>query len=157
MLGQQRFVIAEVAVDQPLHQLVALRIQAAIGVRLRDAIAQLAVAEIVVGRHRDLLRRGHGGLGGVVPIHVDLVEVDAVVLEDLHELRAAGRHHDVGRARRRKTLAVEVGIEHEDAAVDHHALLGGGQTLQHLWRSAMQSCFCVITSGSRLSLVLVGL
>ena len=78
----------------------------------------MAVAEVMVGRDRDLLRRGNAGLGGVLPIHVDLVEVDAVVVEDLEKLRAAGRHQDIGRASGWKTFAEEVGIEEEDAAID---------------------------------------
>ncbi len=132
VLRQDGLMIAEVAVHEPLDQLVALRIEPAVGARLRDAVAQLAVAEIVIGRHRDLLRRRDGGLGGVAPIYVHFVEVYAVVLEDLHELRAARRHHDVGCARRRRPPAIYVGVQHENAAVNHHALLGRRQTLQHL-------------------------
>jgi hypothetical protein len=50
MLRQDELMIAEVAVHEPLDQLVALRIEAAFRARLRDAGAQLAVAEIMIGR-----------------------------------------------------------------------------------------------------------
>src|SRR5271157_4186649 len=131
MLGQNGLMMAEVAVHEPLDQFVTLRIEAAVGTRLRDATAQLAVAEIVIGRHRDLLRWRDAGLGGVLPIDVHFVEVYAVVVKDLHELRAARRHHEVGRAGRRQPLAIYVGVQHENPAVDDHALFRRRQTLEH--------------------------
>ena len=64
-------------------------IEAAVRARLRDAVAQLAVAEIVIRRHGNLLRRRNGRLAGIAPIDVQFVEIDSVVLEPLQELRSA--------------------------------------------------------------------
>ena len=38
----------------------------------------------------------------------------------------------LGAPARRQPLAIHVGVQHENAAVDHHALLGRRQTLEHL-------------------------
>src|SRR5579863_3660105 len=97
MVGENRFVAAYVAIDQALDQLVALRIEAPLRLRLRNATAQLPVAQIMIRRDRYFFRGGDGGFRGILPVDMDLIEVDAVVLKDFSELRAAGGHHDVRR------------------------------------------------------------
>ena len=131
VLGQDGFLTPDSAIHQPLDQLVALRIEPAGGPGLRNAAAQLAVAEIVIGSHRDLSRRRDGGLRRIVPVDVHLVKIDSVIVEDLHQLRAPGGHHEVRRTLRRRTHAIHVRVQQENGAVDDHALLGGGKTLEH--------------------------
>src|SRR4029077_21083007 len=43
--GDDRFTTADVAVDQPRHDLVALRIEAALGAGLRHAVGELTAAQ----------------------------------------------------------------------------------------------------------------
>ena len=127
----QGFVVAEIAIDEALHDLVALRIEADCGVGLRHAAGQLAVAEIVVRRHRNLDSLGEPGLRRVVPIDVKLVRVDSVVLQNLPQLAAAGGHQDIGSAGGRQTLAVQVGVIEEIHALHDDALLRGIPALEH--------------------------
>src|SRR5581483_4311408 len=96
MAGENRFVIAEAAIDQLFDQFVPLGIETAIRSWLRYAVTQLPIAKIVIWRHRDFLRRRDRGFRRVIPIDVDFVEIDAIVLKDLHDLRTAGGHHDIG-------------------------------------------------------------
>lgn len=58
-------------------------------------------------------------------------EINSIVLEYLFQLRAAGGHHDVGRAARGKSLAIDVGVVEKIHAVNHDALLGSGQAAKH--------------------------
>ena len=46
-------------------------------------------------------------------------------------MRAARRHHDVGRARRRKAAAIDVGVVQEIHTVDDEALLARGLAAEH--------------------------
>ena len=54
--------IPEVAVHQPLHDFVALRIEPHRGAGLRHTARQLAAAQVVVGRYGNLDRSGEPGL-----------------------------------------------------------------------------------------------
>ena len=62
---------------------------------------------------------------------MNLPVVNAIVIEDLLELRATSRHHDVGRSRRRKFPAIDVGVVQKIHTVDHDALLGRWLARQH--------------------------
>ena len=79
-------VIAEIAIHQPLHDLVALRIEFAVGAGLRYAVGQLAAAQVVIGRDGDLSGARDRGLRQRLPIDVKLPEVNPVVLEHFLEL-----------------------------------------------------------------------
>src|SRR5215469_12074691 len=123
---------ADPAVDQALHELVALHVQPDVSAGLRDAVRQLAIAKIMIGRDRNF----HGPVGarlrGVAPVDVDFPEVDSVVLEDFFELPASSGQHDVGRAGGRDLLAVDIGVVQEIYTLDHKALLPGRLACKHL-------------------------
>jgi hypothetical protein len=120
-----------VAVDDAVHELVALGVEPRGAARLRHALRELAVAEEVVGRHGDLRRTGESRLGRVVEVDVELVAVDTVILEDAAQLIAAGGEEVLGLRGRREALAVEVGGLHEADRGDDDALLGGIEAPQH--------------------------
>src|SRR5258708_8875487 len=131
MNGDNRFLLADPPIDQPCHYLVALGIQPPLRTRLRNAICQLSVAEVMIWRNRNLLRSGYFSIRRIRPVHMELPGVDSIILEDLFKLRSACRHHDVWRALRRKLFAVQVRIVQEVDAVYDHALLRGRLALQH--------------------------
>ena len=78
-------------VDEPRHDLVALRVEPPLGARLRHAVRELAAAQVVIRRDGDLHGPVQLRLRRIVPVDVELPHVDAVVLDDLLQLRAAGR------------------------------------------------------------------
>ena len=55
MHGDDRLAVAHVAVNEPRHDLVALRVEPPLGARLRHAVGELPVAQVVVRRDGDLL------------------------------------------------------------------------------------------------------
>src|SRR5579863_4616184 len=122
--GDDRLVSTDSAVDESLHDLVGLHIEAALGSGLRDAARQLPIAQVVVWRNTDLARTIGFSIRRTVPIDVNLPEVDAIVIEDLFELCAPCRHHDVWCPRRRQFLAINVGVVEKIHAIDDDALLG---------------------------------
>src|SRR5258707_5300617 len=86
----------------------------------------------MIWSYLDLFGTGDLRVRGIVPIDAKLPHEDRVVFHDLFQLRAAGRYHDVWRARRRQTLAVDVGVVQEVCAVDDDTLFGGRLSFQHL-------------------------
>src|SRR5262249_50339289 len=82
--------------------------------------------------HGDLLRADGFCVGRILPINVKLPDEDPVIFEDILQLRAAGRHQDVRRARRRKPLAIDVRVVQEIHSVNDDALLAGRFALEHL-------------------------
>ena len=132
MHRDQRLAAADVSVDQPRHDLVALRVETAIHAGLRHAVRELAAAQVAIRRHVDLPWASQRGVGRPRPVHVHLPHVEPVVVEVVVKLRAAGGQHQVRRPGGRQRGAVEVGRVQEVDAVDDHALLGGGLTGEHL-------------------------
>ena len=53
MHGDDRFAIAEIAIDHARHELVALRIEPPLGAGLRNATRELAPAQILIRRDRE--------------------------------------------------------------------------------------------------------
>ena len=129
--GDNRLAVANSPVDESRHDLVALRIEAAIGPWLRDAVGQLSVTEIPIRRDGDAFRPRQRGLRGVLPVHVKAPRHHRVVFEDLLQLGAARRNHDVGSAGWREALAVDVGVVQEVHTVDDQALFGRRFALEH--------------------------
>ena len=70
MRDHQRRMLAEVPVREPLHQFVTLRVKATGCSGLRHAIAQLPVAQVVIGRDRDLPWRRQDSLRWITPVHI---------------------------------------------------------------------------------------
>src|SRR5215510_6369465 len=105
-----RTVITQPSINKSRHDLVALRIKSPFTSWLRHTVSELTAAEILILRHRNLLQRNHVCVGWVLPIDMKLPGIDRVSLQNLVELRAASRHHDVRRAPWRKFLAVEVSV-----------------------------------------------
>ena len=123
---------ADPPVHDARHQLVALRVEASLGARLRHAAREPPVAEVVVGCHGHLHRAGERRLRRVVPVDVEGPCKEAIVPHDLPELRAAGGEDDVRRAGWRKLPAVEIGVVEKVHAVDDDALLGRRLAAEHL-------------------------
>src|SRR6266480_3423185 len=86
----------------------------------------------MIWSYRDLLGTGDFRVCRIVPINVKLPRGDSIVFHDLLQLRAAGRHHDVGRASRWQSLAIKVRIVEKVYAVNDHTLLACRLALQHL-------------------------
>jgi hypothetical protein len=93
----------------------------------------------VIWSHGDLLRAGDFGVGRILPINVKLPDKDSVILEDILQLRAASRHHNVRSARRRKPLAINVRVVQEIHSANDDALLAGRLALEHL-RALHDAC-----------------
>ena len=68
MHRDDRLVAVHLAIDQPRHELVALRVKPELAVRLRHAERQLAVAQVVVGRNGNLLGTADLRPGRVLPV-----------------------------------------------------------------------------------------
>jgi hypothetical protein len=125
-------VVPDSPVDELLHDFVALRVELAFGIGLRDTTRQLSIAEVVIGHNLDLKGTICLRIRGVIPVDVNVPEVDAVVIEDLPELRAPSRHHDIRRSRSRQFLAIDVGVVQEIHAVNDNALFGGELARKHI-------------------------
>ena len=74
--GHDRLAAAHVAIHEARHELFALRIEPAIGARLRHAARELPAAEIAVRRDFDLARARQRRSGRLLPVHVHLPRVD---------------------------------------------------------------------------------
>ena len=108
-----------------------MRVEPPIDSRLGDAVGQLAVAQVVIRRDTDFLRAGDPGIGRILPVDVELPCVDGFGFENPIQLRSAGCHHDVRRARRRKRCPVDVGVVQEVDVLDDEALFGRRFAFQH--------------------------
>src|SRR4030095_7122669 len=51
--GDERFAVAEIAINRPRHDLVALRVELSLGAWLRHAIGELSVTQVVIRRDGD--------------------------------------------------------------------------------------------------------
>ena len=122
-------VVTNFAIDEPLHELVSLSVEARGGSWLRDAFGELSVAEVVVWGDVDLPHGADGGLAWIDPVDVEFIDVDAVVGEMIVELGTSGGDHDVRRAGWWKIVSINVGVVEEVDAIEEDALLGGGQSL----------------------------
>ena len=131
MQRNDRLDITHAPVDDAVHEFVALCVETASRVRLRDAARKLAVAEVVIWGDRNLRRACQFRLRRIVPVHVKRPVVDAVVVEDFLQLRATGGENQIRRACRRQSPSVEVrGIE-EVHVLHDDALLSGTEPPKH--------------------------
>ena len=126
-----RFLVADSPIDDAGHELVALRVEPAVGAGLWHAVSQLAVTEVAIRRDGDPRRSFQTGLRHVFPVREELPRDDRIGGEVLPELRAAGCQHDVRRAPGGQPRAVEVGVVQEVDVVDDEALLARGLALEH--------------------------
>ena len=77
-------------------------------------------------RDIDFLRPGQPRLAGIVPVHGEFPGVNPVILEDLIQLRAARRHHDLGHTGLGQLVSIDVSGVQEAHTVYDPALLVGG-------------------------------
>src|SRR6185437_357554 len=110
MRRDDRLLVSNATIYDARHQLVTLCVEPAIGAGLRYAAGKLTIAEVVVRRDGDLLRTSECRTRWVVPVHMILPDVDAIVLHDLLQLRSTGGDHDVWRAGRRRLRSIDVCI-----------------------------------------------
>src|SRR5262245_35712680 len=132
MDGDQRFAARHLTIDEPRHDLVALRVEPPFNSRLRHAVRKLPAAQIMIWSYGDLFRADGFCVGRILPIDFKLPYQDPVIFEDILQLRTAGRHYDVRRAGRRKPIAVNVSVVQEIHSVNDDALLAGRLALEHL-------------------------
>src|SRR5262249_43306847 len=130
--SDDRFATRHPAIDEPRHDLVALRVESPIRARLRHAVRELSATQVMIRSHGDLFRAGDFRIGGILPINVELPDEDSVILEDIFQLRTAGRHYYVRRSARRRRLTVDVRVVQEIHSINDDALLGGRLALEHL-------------------------
>ena len=108
VVDDERLVVPEVAVDEPVHQPIAERLQLLRRVELGNALSAERVADgINELRGRDLDRSGESAVGRRRPVDVELP------LEQARRVDVEG-HEVVGRARGRRRGAVEVRRQHAD-------------------------------------------
>src|SRR5215510_3047901 len=98
MDGDQRFVRSDFAIDEPRHDLVALRVEPPIRTGLRHAVRELTATQVMVRRHCDFLWPGDFCVGRILPIDMEIPGEDSVVFKYILQLRSARGHYDVRRA-----------------------------------------------------------
>src|SRR5438552_6789470 len=86
----------------------------------------------MIWRYSDFLWAGDFRVCCVLPVNVKSPDKDSIVLENLLQLCAACRHHDIRLTRRRQSLAVDIRVVEKIRAVNDDALLPGRLALQHL-------------------------
>src|SRR4029079_15430762 len=91
-------VAAHSPVNDTRHELVPLRVELAVGALLRNAVRELAIAEVMVRRDLDRRRPVDPSLRWIIPVDVEAPCEEDAVLPDLLELRTARGEHDVRRA-----------------------------------------------------------
>src|SRR6266404_5190589 len=82
MHRDDRLAAVHVAVHHPRHELVALRVEMLVGSGLAYARRELAIAQVVVGSDRKLLRPGEPCVGWIGPVDGEAPREDAVVSEN---------------------------------------------------------------------------
>jgi len=83
MRRDDRLVSSEPAVHQSVHDLIALHVEPAFGIGLRDAARQLAVTQVVIRCDGNLPGTSGLGIRGVLPVDMNLPEVDTIVFKDV--------------------------------------------------------------------------
>src|SRR6185503_16548262 len=78
MHSEKRLAIIDPPIHEPRHDLVALRVESRLRPRLRHAVRQLSIAQVMIGRYDDLLWPGYRRLRRILPIDVEFPDIDAV-------------------------------------------------------------------------------
>ncbi len=133
--ADDRLLIADAAVDEARHDLVALRIEPSFDARLRHAVGELTVAQIVIRRDRDALRTFESrswrfacpGRRRRVPVREDTsTRRIALSSNTFFNCVPPAAIITFGAPRGGSSRAVEVGVVEEVDVVDHEALLARG-------------------------------
>src|SRR5262249_12630 len=130
--SDERFATRNLAIDEPRHDLVALRVEPPIRARLRHAVRELSATQVMIRSHGDFFRADDFRVGGILAINLELPDEDSVILENIFQCRTASRHYDVRRSARRQSLAINVRVVQEINSVNDDALLAGRFALEHL-------------------------
>ena len=126
VVDDERLVVAEIAVDEPVHQTVAEGLELLRRVELGNALLpSIGIVADVIDElgHRDLDRAGERAVGRRRPVDVELP------LQQPRRVDVVG-HEVVGRAGRGRGRAVEIRRQDADLASraeDDHARLGAGE------------------------------
>ena len=130
--GDDRLAIAELAIHEPRHDFVALRVEPALGAGLRHAVGELPTAQILIRRDGDLVGPGDASSSP------DPSSPRRTSTHTCRRLRARLLSCAppvaitmFGAPRGGSALPVEVGVVEEVDAVDDDALLGRGLALEH--------------------------